>query len=344
MLYGHRGNAELLRGRLAEASEYWRRTLDVAQQWVARNPSDAARNALGLAHRRVSVGLQLTGDLAKSLEHARAAVAIHEPLAAAEPASTARQREILNSYEQLSYVAGNPEHLNLGDRDMATAYNRKVVAIAEALRDADPNNTMAGSDLVVAKRLTCAIAPDSDASLVARVCQDALDSAARNGREPIEALPLVALRLGPALASLGRRAEAEATMKSALDVLENAAARWPWRTGVRLQLLRVHNAYGSMLARLADRAPALVQFRNAVAIGEALLPERPQDPVIRRDLADAYANLGKYWEPRDVSQARSWYQKELALWSDWPRRIVTGRLDQSRRELAARNLSRLAGR
>ena len=162
-IYGHQGDAELLRGRPAEAAKSWQRTLEIAEQWNSRNPTDAARLALGSAHRRVSGAAQVSGDLQKALEHARHAVALHEPLAASQPSSTALQRDLLNSYERLAFVAGEPDSLNLGDRATAFAYNSKVKAIAEALQEADPNNRMARTDLLLAKRSNCAFWPDDNA-------------------------------------------------------------------------------------------------------------------------------------------------------------------------------------
>src|SRR5262249_32943247 len=149
MVYGHLGHSEELRGRTAEMVANYHKTLDVAKEWARRNPSDTAQMALGNAYRRVSDAEQQIGDLRNSWDHALQALRIHEPLAAAQAASTARQRELLNSYERLSYVAGNPDLLNLGDFATALKYNRRVVAIAEVLQEADPSNEMAGSDLAI---------------------------------------------------------------------------------------------------------------------------------------------------------------------------------------------------
>lgn len=341
-VYGHQGDAEFLRGRLGEAAASWQRTLDLAEQWSARHPSEAARLELGVAHWRVSKAAQLTGDLLKALEHARTAIAIHEQLAAGQPSSTARQRELLNSYERLSYVAGNSDMLNLGDQATAYLYNRKVVAIAEALQQADPNNTMASSDLVIAKRFACAFMPDLDAARVVHECQEVLDTATGHGRQLIEVQPSVALRLAPALMKLGRHNEAAQTMLRATHLLAGAIQDWPWRTDLRLSLIRVHRQFGTMLLAMGKAAQALSQYRAGLAIAEELRPSRPQDLVLHRELADCYTSLGQYYERRDLKQAGEWYKKDLAIWSSWPRRAVSSRFDQGCREMAARNLARCA--
>jgi tetratricopeptide (TPR) repeat protein len=342
MVYGHQGDAELLRGRLGEAAAAWQRTLDVAVQWAARNPGDAALLALGNAHRRVSTAAQLSGDLPKALEHAQTAIRIHEPLAAAQQSSTARQRELLNSYERLSYVAANPELLNLGDTAMAFVYNRKVVSMAQALFEADPSNIMAGTDVVVAKRFACIFVPDEDAARVLRECQESLDSAVRHGRAMIEVQGNIALRMGPALVRLNRHDEAMRLLESTIRLLAGEIATLAWRTDLRLQLLRVHNQYGTMLVHMLRSDEALLQYRSALSVAQQLLTERPQDLIVRRELADCYRNLGRFHEVRNRSEARTWYQRELGIWSGWPRRVSMGGLDQRRREEAAHDLARAA--
>jgi serine/threonine protein kinase len=344
MVYGHQGRAEMLRGRTADAAVNWRRTLEVAREWSSRNPSDAARLALGTAHRNVSTAAQFNGDLRAAFEHARGAIAIHEPLAASQPSSTARQRELLNSYERLSFVAGNPDFLNLGDLATAREYNRKVVAIAAALQEADPNNEMAASDLAIAKRFTCSFAPDEDAALVVRVCQEGLDLSTRLAQSHAESLASIALRLGPVLVRLGRRAEAVKLMERAIEATAGAVQSWPWRIDLRLLLLRTHTQFGGMLLAMGNSSQALTQFQSGLAVGQALLPARRQDPALQRDLADCYRSLGRFYEKSGCAQAREWYQRELAIWSEWPRRFPSGGADQGRRAEAAHNLSRCAAR
>jgi tetratricopeptide (TPR) repeat protein len=339
----HLARAEMLRGQTAEAAALWHRTLALAREWESRNPGEAARLAVGTAHWSVSTARQFLGDLRGALEHARAAIAIHEPLVAAQPSSTARQRELLNSYERLSYVFANPDFLNLGDLAGAREYNRKVVAIASALYEADPRNEMAASDLAIAKRFECAFALD-DAPAVVRACQEALNVSARIPRSHAEALPEVAMRLGPALARLGRRAEGVKIMESGIDSLEASLATWPWRVDLRLRLLRTHHWLGGVLLGGGNAGEALRHYQSALEIGQALLPERQQDPALLRDLADCYRSLGRFYEQRDCRQARDWHRKDLETWAEWPRHFPSTGVDQRRREGAARNLGRCAVR
>jgi serine/threonine protein kinase len=341
-VYGHRGRAEMLRGRNAEAVDNWLRTLEVAKAWNSRNSSDASRQALGTAHWSVSTATQFKGDLPAAMEHARAAIAIQEPLAASQPSSTARQRELLNSYERLTFVAANPDLLNLGDLATALEYNHKVVAIASVLQEADPNNEMAGSDLAIAKRSTCWFQPDNDPAQIIRVCQEALDTSQKLAFSHAEAVPTVALRLGPALNRAGRREEATKLMQRSVEILTGAIGDWPWRVDLRMLLIRVQSQFGRMLFATGDASEALEHYKSGLAVATALLPERPEDPVLQRELAGCYRNLREYYEKSDCFRAREWRKKEVDLWTDWPRRFPSGAFDQTHREEAVRSLTRCA--
>jgi tetratricopeptide (TPR) repeat protein len=341
-VYGHHGDAELVRGRIKEAAASYQRTLEVAEQWSRRSPGDRSNNALGSAHRRVSRSAQLTGDLQKALFHAKAAIPIHEQLVADQPSSVPRRRELLNSYEQLAFVNGNPEYLNLGDRQAALAANRKVVEIAQSLLDADPKNRMAGSDLAIAKRSACLFLPEDDTRRIVTECQEAVEVSTRHGRNFYEDQPSAASRLGPAYWKLRRPAEARETMERAVQLLNAATTNTPWRTDLQLQLVRIHNKYGALLVDMGGAVEARDHFQSALVITQILLPSNPQNLVLRREIADCYANLGRLYAKSDQRQAADWYRKELLTWSEWPR-TASSNLDRNRRAEASRNVARLTG-
>jgi tetratricopeptide (TPR) repeat protein len=338
-VYGHLGDAELLRGRADEAAAYWQKALDAAEVWFGKNPSDASKLVLGNSYRRASRGAQLNGVLDKAQEHARKAIEIHEALAAAQPSSTSRQRELLNSYERLAFVAGDPDGLNLGDLPTAFAYNNKVVAIATSLAEVDPNNRMAKSDLVIARLSNCYLVPDDDPQRVLKECQASLDSDRQNVFAGVH--EGVASRMGPALFRLGKRAEAVQTMENAIELLKGSSRRFPWRVDLKRSLVRIHTRFAGILLEMKERDRAIGIYRTGVAIGEEAVPKHPRDSVLRRDLADLYAALGRCYESFDASQAAQWYRKDLEIWSEWPRVATSTNFDQGRRAAALRNIARI---
>jgi hypothetical protein len=95
-----------------------------------------------------------------------------------------------------------------------------------------------------------------------------------------------------------------------------------------------------MLLGAGNPDDALRHYQSGLAIGEALLPSRPDDPLLARDLADCHRSLGRFYERSDCAQARQWRQKELDTWTGWPRRFPSTSVDQSRRTEAILHLSR----
>ncbi|MGC4051415.1 MAG: serine/threonine-protein kinase [Paludibaculum sp.] len=339
-VYGHLGDAELVRGRTVKAAEYWQKALDTAEQWSRLNPSTAAQGALGRAHQRMARGSQLVGGLRSAVDHARKSIAIQEALTLKQQATAAGQRDLLNSYERLAFVAADPDYLNLGDLPMAAAYTSKVLALASSLSSADPNNRMAASDLIIAKRSTCQFMPDTNLERVVSVCREVVEANSRNGRPPIEVQPSIAGRLGPALWKLGRRREALQTVEWSVQLLNEALAQWPWRADVRRRLVRTHLLLGWMQAQAHQDEDALAHYRAAVAAGEGMLPAQAQDLALRRDLADSYATLGRYYEHSDRKQALAWYRKDQEVWSRWPGQRESGGIQPSRMADAAANINR----
>ncbi len=338
-LYGHRGDVEMMLGRVADAAASWQRTLDIATSWSLQDSGDAARVALATGHRRVSLGLQSAGDLAPAMQHIREAVALQEALSNSQPANALRRRDLMNSYEQLSRIAGHPDYLNLGDRQTALAFNGKVVAIAEALSLADASDRMALGDLVIAVRDTCIMMSGSDPLRVVERCRKALEIGARRDMVDSETAytgPALAL----ALQKLGRNGEALEMGRRAVQAQGRRMEREQGRSDMVLELLRIHNRIGEMSLAMRDYRAALDHYHEAVALGQDLLRSRPSDLVLYRDLADCYENLGRWYERRDRAQAREWYRKSLDIWSAWPRTAVSTSFDRQRREQAARAVSR----
>jgi serine/threonine protein kinase/tetratricopeptide (TPR) repeat protein len=338
MLHGHMGDAELLRGRENAAAASWQRALEVAQLWASKHPTDASRNALGVCHRRVARGAQLNGALDQALEQARKALAIHQDLAAAQPANTARQRELLNSYERIAFIAGDPDALNLGDLKTAHTFNQKVFEIARSLVEVDRNNRMAASDFAIARRSQCLFSPDNDPRTVVQACRDAIQAGI--AKSFVETLPAAAPRLAPALLRTGRRDESVETMNTAVNRLIETSERWPWRADLGRQLIRVRRAYGDLLLAMKRGPEAFHQYELGVKTGEEMLRINPRDLVLRRDMGDMYQAVGRYYEAFDKKQAVDWYNKDLRIWSDWHRFAESSSLDKRRRDAAIQDIAR----
>src|SRR5262249_2408403 len=130
-------------------------------------------------------------------------------------------------------------------------------------------------------------------------------------------------RMGDALSSAGRAAEALATRRRALAVVEGYAARDSADPLSRLELAAYQCEVGAALAKAGDRVASLEGLGKALATAEALAAENPASADFRAtvalcqlDLARANASLASARAPAAYRrdrwvQARASFQKSL---------------------------------
>jgi tetratricopeptide (TPR) repeat protein len=335
-VYHLAGTQQLRQGDAAAARRSWQRQMEIAQQFAAAHPGDESLSALGFAHRYMSRALQAFGDLEGALRHARESVAAREAVAAGKGGNTALLRELLNGYEETAYVAGLPDLPNLGDYHMATTYARKVIALAEQLAAADPHNARARSDLGIAYSNACALFAPLNLAAAREWCRKALEIYPPS-RPGAYRYTLTLLYQARVWRKLGQPARVRDSLREAIAALANPARPDRMEAETRRVLLRAHNEMGAALVDLREPAAALEHHREALAIAEAIVAERPSDLVARRDLAECYEGLGR---ADRRPQACDWYRQSLDIWSRWATWGVSSVYDTERRKQAQQRLDR----
>jgi tetratricopeptide (TPR) repeat protein len=147
--------------------------------------------------------------------------------------------------------------------------------------------------------------------------------------------------LADSLARLGRNSEARDLLTRSIDICLKLMTGDPTHFNRHQNLVRAHNQMGAVLLELGDRAGALEHRRAALALAEPMVSGKPGNLVALRDLADTEEGLGRFYEGEDRRQAGEWYRKSLAIWTEWPSLAPTSRMDQSRRDRAARLVARV---
>ena len=352
-LHGHLGELESRAGNLTAAMEQWRRTLDISESSAARQPSDATRAALSVAHWRFSRALQWSGDVDGAVRHGQESITINEEIAARHPRDVIHRRRLLNSYEQAGYAAFDRAVASAEDPPAAVAFHERALSIAESLAAEDPRDVRAITDLTIVQRNICDASSEYDVTAAERTCRAGLMTLARRSEESEEHRATLLAYLAVALNRPGHRAEALQVMREAVQLQERLVRAEPSLSELRELLLRMHNHLGDILLDTGDFDGASDQHRRAIGVAEVMLASRPNDPVLRRDLADTYEALARVSvrraedpRPGDVAriarwrEARSWYEKSLNVWNDWPKWGISSAFDSRRKARALESIAK----
>jgi tetratricopeptide (TPR) repeat protein len=333
------GVAELRGGDVGPGSRYFARAFDVSSRWAQQHPGEPSGARLENS-RRMLVRVRLyTGEVESAGAMAREHIQAVERLAASRPDNASLRRDLMNSYVEMAYVYWHPGFVNLGDPDTAASFHQKALTIARELAAHDSSNATAQFDLALAELDACdALNQRHPADAIAH-CREGLRIAEQ---WPNQFVPATALAyLADSLARLGRNSEARDLLKRSIDICLKLMAGDPLHFNRHQNLVRAHNQMGAVLLELGDRAGALEHRRAALALAEPMVSGKPGNLVALRDLADTEEGLGRFYEGEDRRQAGEWYRKSLAIWTEWPSLAPTSRMDQSRRDRAARLVARV---
>jgi hypothetical protein len=330
------GSAQSAAGDLAEASRLWLRAADVSAR-AAEQSGDALRAQSARTGKYVIRAHMYSGDLEAAERLALEGVRVQERAAELQPGTIAARRNLSNAYGDLAYIYFHPAFLSYGDRRTAARYMEKSLQIARALASEDPSNATAQLDLDITEVDYCQDLNGPVPAQGIRYCRDSLALAAK---WPQLSADEGLAGLADGLQRLGRLQEAREALNSAMRLREDLYRQDPEHFVLRQILLRGHIQMAGLLSAMRDDAGALEQNRQAVALAEELSAAIPTNLLARRDLADAYESLGRYFEHGDSAQARAWYQKSLDLWTAWPTFAHTGRMDQARRRQAQQAVAR----
>ncbi|HXS94561.1 MAG TPA: serine/threonine-protein kinase [Candidatus Limnocylindrales bacterium] len=324
------GQGEVRAGDVAEASRHWARAYEVAARWAAEHPNIQARSAAARAQRMVVRGRLYTGDLEGAASLAREHIATCEGLAAGQPGNASVRRDLMNSYVEAGYVYSHPSFLTYGDDRAAAAFHEKALAAARELVAEDPRNATAQFDLAITETDLCVAMNSYDPAKAIGYCLEAMAIAER---WPTQfATDGILTGLAGSLQGLGRLEEARKTLARAISARRSMVESDPEHFNRRQWLMRSQNQMADLLLEMGDREAALASRREALSAAEAIAAEHPGNLLCRRDLADTYEGMARYYAPSDPQQARGWYQKSLDIWTAWPGFAPTTVVDRSRRE------------
>jgi tetratricopeptide (TPR) repeat protein len=169
----------------------------------------------------------MLGDLEKSGEYYREAIAAREELLRKDPSNNLVRRSLMINYGNYTALLGNPWTPNLGNPPEARVYGAKCVALAREIAAADPNDVTARHDLGMSlSRLgTIDPGPDRIAESLAQLEEsrsliEPILNANPTSWETANQLSLILEYRGHRLESLGRKDEAAVSYQKSIAVIQ----------------------------------------------------------------------------------------------------------------------------
>jgi eukaryotic-like serine/threonine-protein kinase len=328
-LYFRLGSAEFRRGAAHEALPYYQKALDVCKKRVATDHSVAARSTLRGAYVYVADAQREDGDLHGARDNYLIALRLVEE-ALHQPDATAFERSMMaGAHQSLANILGNPEHLNLGDRDAAILHCRTAVEVFESIAASDREDVRARDDLAGAHVSCGAILLEGQPAQALGMYQKAAAiSEELSGADPSNTnyrrhRAFGHMGIGESLQKLGRNQESLQYLIPALEIMKSLAGSGTDEPSLLGEVGRIQRDIGHALLAAGDARRAHENYQQSLAATGELVRRVPSSLYFWRHHADSFEWLGRYYSSQGrKTEARQWLQKSLDVWRDWNRRGV----------------------
>ncbi len=296
---------------------------------------------LNVAQAKLLVGnmLWLQGDLQNAWGHYQVAVRLLEELVDRDPENTTYRETLAEAYRRSGDLQGNTAYFHFGDPEKARFYQDKALRIARELAARDPNDASARSHLSVALRRMAAVQRDQQPAQAIQLYHEALDVLRALMKEASEDLNYqrdlgnTHLGLSIALHNSGRLKQAFEEVTAALSVQKQMLNRSPERLAVREDMFDSLLAVGGIRLDMHDPPAAIQSFDEALLTAQYLFNHNKRSLYAERCLAMSYAAVADYHAYLAVrgpkadrlthrAESLAWYDKSLAIWSNWRSRGI----------------------
>jgi tetratricopeptide (TPR) repeat protein len=296
---------------------------------------------LNVAQAKLLVGnmLWLQGDLQNAWGHYQVAVRVLEELVDRDPENTTYRETLAEAYRRSGDLQGNTAYFHFGDPEKARFYQDKALRIARELAARDPNDASARSHLSVALRRMAAVQREQQPAQAIQLYHEALDVLRALMKEASEDLNYqrdlgnTHLGLSIALHNSGRLKQAFEEVTAALSVQKQMLNRSPERLAVREDMFDSLLAVGGIRLDMHDPPAAIQSFDEALLTAQYLFNHNKRSLYAERCLAMSYAAVADYHAYLAVrgpkadrlthrAESLAWYDKSLAIWSNWRSRGI----------------------
>src|SRR5207302_1810223 len=208
------------------ASEPYRRSLQIAREWVSARPTSESRYFLVRAISRWSEVLWMTGDLSAALESMLTALRMIEKLLEEQPDNEVWRTRRSDICERIGTITGHPQYFSLGDRKAAAVWLQRVVDDYERLLTADSQDHLLQFELSEATADLGAVTGESDPARAEQLYRRSLALSASllqatpHDAESMDNQAFNRVGFASVLQRLGRRSEALAELHRAVEIFE----------------------------------------------------------------------------------------------------------------------------
>ena len=341
-------------GDHAGALESYRKALRIRESLVAASPKDAKlQRQLAGSYFRIANALEFTGDLNGALGVLRKALPISERLAAG------------NSDPELADLLGGSHYFiagllsKTGDAAGALESYRRAAAVCEESLKVNPSNVnlrrhLPADYIGMASSMSSLGEPAKAMSMQAQSVEilRELSRTEPNSASLREYLGEAINKLGSLQREQGKLADALVSQREAHNIFKALLAADSNNSLARANFGFSDNAIAEDLVLSEQPSAAIPVLQESVATFRAMSPETASDRYVRSGLASANYTMGNAYSSLAASrhlsraqaaakwrEARSWYQKSLALWIDKSKR---GELESDERSEQQQVLTQIA--
>ncbi len=299
-------NALEFTGDLNGALDALRKTLPITEKLAAGKADPELTDLFAGSHYFIAVLLSKTGDPAGALENYRRAAAIRQPVLQINPSNINLRAHLAADYSGMA-----ASMRSLGDPVQAIAMQTQSIEILHELSSSEPNS--------VSLR---------------------------------EYLGEAINKLGSLQRGKGRFADALAAEREAKQIFRSLLAADPNNSLAKGNVAFADNAIAEALVQSGQPTAAIEVLQESLATFRAMSPETASNRYVRSGFASANYLMGNADSSLAVSrhlssaqaaakwrEARSWYQKSLALWIDKEKR---GELESDERTEQQQVLTQIA--
>jgi tetratricopeptide (TPR) repeat protein len=325
------------------SKEAYRRSLEIAREWVAARPSQESRSFLSRAMNRLGEVLRATGDLHGSLDAKMAALRIIDELRKEQPENLVWVFRRNDLCVGIGKATGHPSVFNLGDRKSAATWFREVLASYQKMSEEDPNDLTTRGRVAATFADLATVIGDSEPVEAERLFRrsfsvsDSVLQATPQDAEFREEEAYARIAFASVLRKLGKRGEAIEEQKKALETLGGLHEKDPAHVEFGLDLGEALDAFAADRLAAGDAHAAEEALNRSLDILRPILGANPRSLYALRDLADCHQALGDLAASRsDWDRAGVEYRASLNLWEHWKDIGTSSAYDQARRDHAAR--------